>query len=1380
MTSHQARVWQERFQSQKKLADTLQGHIYLANDLRNNKSKVVIKETYKRLVKEGKSRDGHVVHEDFHNETRILTFLSRQPDADEGFCRIIFEWETEECFYYAMQFCEAELFKFISNSFAQGGQMFQYMQRETSKPQIACDSNTAHEWLAQIQSIFRQCVQCTYWMQQKGVCHLDLSLENTMIYKVDGLKVKIIDFGLAKHFDYKNNEKDKNFLNDKRVGKRGYMAPEVYNKMVYDSRKADVWSLGVMLFMMLVGAPPYKRATQRDAAFNYIINGMLEDVLKHWRRLRLISKDALDCMEKIFKWEKDRITMEQLVAHPFVGCAHLLKNKQSDSVQDMGNSYERIKNVVKEYHDAYVLPMQSQWDKDGHDDSKMTGDESKHHDDEQEAPLIKILPDALGKTDKLILPAFANACKAVLSYGNVRLLDDFNYILVNHSKFNVRSMQQLVGGAVADSNNTESKPNEEGTSLRDLYEGLRDIIKNKSFVNVDSSIIIRRCFRNRLRCEDEKALLEVYGKYNKNVINDDEQRMAMQIMDKIYFYFAYTYNFGFAFNNDEIASLLAKDDDDMDDEDGVVDDTQIDMMMLKIKKLLKRKKQQLLKTAHGKHIYNVIRDRKVKFSTSSQNQLSSQEQKADAQQEAATQPPANDADSNESKNNQPGKPSQRVPGPLIKIFRNLKNRMQQYLIQMQTQPQTMAHRDFIKFLKTLQIRCKKEEKLASIKAIPSDQWKTLINKFDGAKMSESYFLGLSKKQFGAMLKRVLATGHIVKFYKVIHEELQVLAKIRFFTDKDRVEKLDEKEIMQLLETVLKETDKVDIENDLNLPLLRELFAKHKMTGLKLYHMDEEDIITQFIKPCLMAKFDDIDAHRFGKRYRYWPAYSDNKTNDLLNGFYTHHWYVRPKYNDIKDEILNNGICSITVNQWNRTVLYASKIIIRTIGIKKLKAEVQANRKDGGSTSNSSYNKYGVKHGDRIRLEHLVPLLIYINLDFVSKKLLFTYNDNNYINNDYATYIKYMKYHSQLSHLARLVRETVECYGVSYGGGKNAMQAARSASQTKSASSQDTDDSKADADALNDLVPPTFYHLVDKSIYPSSLNTRFFSPTSVTTSLNTAFILNDFNENEVVFELNCYPNSNLKYFNCSWLSDYPNEYEHIICGGLGCQTMVNVYDFCHSYNYRRYITAMAMLINTVSGKVVASYDAQEFALIGAALNSLMQSRIQLVTANQADNNVHKKYVDGIFEKVCNDIRYIQINMQFLLDSPLMKAAFAGKGKIAFDVLSMLFPNVARYCVTLQGVPHDQKADIIFNNVTVKFLQAVHERKESAKDDKKNTHLLRVSGLKYKCVDAQIESSDSYKAYHAKYAQAGWKLSTVTFDEVTTLSIDYSPNATKNDD
>ena len=71
-----------------------------------------------------------------------------------------------------------------------------------------------------------------------GICHLDISLENALLS--EGRAV-ITDFGLA--------QAGRNFQG--RRGKAVYMAPEVYAGRVYDGQRADVWSLGVVLFMML-------------------------------------------------------------------------------------------------------------------------------------------------------------------------------------------------------------------------------------------------------------------------------------------------------------------------------------------------------------------------------------------------------------------------------------------------------------------------------------------------------------------------------------------------------------------------------------------------------------------------------------------------------------------------------------------------------------------------------------------------------------------------------------------------------------------------------------------------------------------------------------------------------------------------------------------------------------------------------------------------------------------------------------------------------------------------------------------------------------------------------------------------------------------------
>jgi serine/threonine protein kinase len=142
-----------------------------------------------------------------------------------------------------------------------------------------------------------------------------------------GNQIKIIDFGLAKY--YANGK----FVNNKRVGKTGYMAPEVFAKKQYDPRAADIWSLGVMLFMMLIGAPPYQLPSPSNPAFNFIVNGRLRDVLKHWKRLRCVNKDALDLLNKIFKYESKRISMDEILKHPFVNLQHAKKEEASNPLK---------------------------------------------------------------------------------------------------------------------------------------------------------------------------------------------------------------------------------------------------------------------------------------------------------------------------------------------------------------------------------------------------------------------------------------------------------------------------------------------------------------------------------------------------------------------------------------------------------------------------------------------------------------------------------------------------------------------------------------------------------------------------------------------------------------------------------------------------------------------------------------------------------------------------------------------------------------------------------------------------------------------------------------------------------------------------------------
>ncbi|KAI8467428.1 MAG: hypothetical protein J3K34DRAFT_523747 [Monoraphidium minutum] len=132
----------------------------------------------------------------------------------------------------------------IAMEYASGGTLFDYIQR----------SGRLHEPVARW--FFQQIMLGLDYCHRKGVANRDIKLENTLLQSVPQLPlplVKICDFGYSKT-DYSSAAKS-------RVGTPTYMAPEVLinhnREATYDGKMVDVWSCGVMLFVMVCGCYPF-------------------------------------------------------------------------------------------------------------------------------------------------------------------------------------------------------------------------------------------------------------------------------------------------------------------------------------------------------------------------------------------------------------------------------------------------------------------------------------------------------------------------------------------------------------------------------------------------------------------------------------------------------------------------------------------------------------------------------------------------------------------------------------------------------------------------------------------------------------------------------------------------------------------------------------------------------------------------------------------------------------------------------------------------------------------------------------------------------------------------------------------------------------------
>ncbi|KAG9406781.1 hypothetical protein AC1031_003105 [Aphanomyces cochlioides] len=157
---------------------------------------------------------------------------------------------------------------------------------------------------------FRQILLGVHYMHGRGFAHRDLSLENVLVNGKD--ECFVCDFGLATTTTARPNDV---------VGKAFYMAPEVAAGCTYDPVKADVWSLGIMLFMMLTGSPLVEHASDKDSRFQFLKAKGIRKLVEAWRLDHAVNGDALQLLTQMLNFDPAlRPSVKAILVHPFVTC----------------------------------------------------------------------------------------------------------------------------------------------------------------------------------------------------------------------------------------------------------------------------------------------------------------------------------------------------------------------------------------------------------------------------------------------------------------------------------------------------------------------------------------------------------------------------------------------------------------------------------------------------------------------------------------------------------------------------------------------------------------------------------------------------------------------------------------------------------------------------------------------------------------------------------------------------------------------------------------------------------------------------------------------------------------------------------------------------
>ena len=157
--------------------------------------------------------------------------------------------------------------------------------------------------------VMKQLLYAINYCHKKKIVHRDLKPENMLLEQDRDLeKIKIVDFGTSLSFDESRNL-------DEKLGTAYYIAPEVIKKKY--NQKCDLWSCGVIMYILLSGEPPFNDPrADNEAIMKKVEIGKYDLTSGIWKT---ISKEAKDLVKKLLTYNPDdRIDAEQAMKHTWI------------------------------------------------------------------------------------------------------------------------------------------------------------------------------------------------------------------------------------------------------------------------------------------------------------------------------------------------------------------------------------------------------------------------------------------------------------------------------------------------------------------------------------------------------------------------------------------------------------------------------------------------------------------------------------------------------------------------------------------------------------------------------------------------------------------------------------------------------------------------------------------------------------------------------------------------------------------------------------------------------------------------------------------------------------------------------------------------------
>lgn len=238
--------------------------------------------------------------------------------------------------------------------YMQGESLAEYLDKKTVNTQKNSLTMSEDEALY----FFRQILSVVKFCHNHNVMHRDIKLNNILLDDSIPPNVKLCDFGFAKAWSHSENGYSSTI-----IGTPVYMSPEVLtagvNHRSYDGKLADIWSLGVLLFVMLFGDFPFEENPKRLKLRRRNYYATLMEV--YWQQatycwsdctynphikdlINVVSKECKNVLDRILEVDvRDRIRINEIRKHKWFKRKQPIRVKKSSKKWYINKSKKCIK-----------------------------------------------------------------------------------------------------------------------------------------------------------------------------------------------------------------------------------------------------------------------------------------------------------------------------------------------------------------------------------------------------------------------------------------------------------------------------------------------------------------------------------------------------------------------------------------------------------------------------------------------------------------------------------------------------------------------------------------------------------------------------------------------------------------------------------------------------------------------------------------------------------------------------------------------------------------------------------------------------------------------------------------------------------------------------